>query len=83
MTRVSYFPIVSPLEDPESAFHKKKDKTVNESSSNFHVDKFKSFEKTPDKKGTGYEPGTESNLVDEVKSEVEEMVDITMMTVKE
>lgn len=52
----SQFPIVPPPEDLESAFRKKKDRKVDKSSSSFHVDKFESFEKTPEKKGTGYEP---------------------------
>lgn len=58
MTRRSDFPVIPPLEDPESAFHKKKDKTAGESSSKFQKDKLESFEKTPEKKGTRYEQET-------------------------
>lgn len=58
MTMGSQLHILPPLEDPESAFHKKKDKKVDELSSSFHVDKFERFEKTPSKKGAGYKLGT-------------------------
>ena len=40
-------------------FHKKIDKKVGESSNTFQTEKFKSFEKTPDKKSIGYETKTE------------------------
>lgn len=33
-----------PLKNPESIFHKKKDKNVDESSSTFQFDTYKSFE---------------------------------------
>lgn len=77
MTQGSKFPIVPPLEDLESAFHKKKDKKAGESSNTFQTDKFEGFEKTHDKKGIGYE--SESNtgdaLEDNIKSELDKMTD--------
>ena len=56
MTRGSKTPIVPLLQDPESAFYKKKkDKKVNESINTFQSDKgFESFERMPQKKGIGY-----------------------------
>lgn len=79
----SNFPIIPPLEDLQIVFHKKKYKRVNESSSSFQLDKFKSFEKTSDKKGIGYDPGTKSDSKEEVKSKVKEMAGITTMTMEE
>lgn len=83
MTRGSQLLIIPPIEELGSALHKKKDKNVDESSSSFHLDKFEIFEKTPNKKGTGYEPGTESDLEEEVKSKLEEMVDLVEMMMEE
>lgn len=37
----------------------------------------------PDKKGTGYKPKTKSDSEDEVKINVEDMEDITTITVEE
>lgn len=66
MTRGSRNPIVPPLKDHESTFHRKKDKKVDESSSTFQFDKFESFKRTPNKKGIEYEPGTERESEEEV-----------------
>lgn len=75
-------PIVPPLQDPESGFHKKKDKKVNESTSSFQSDKgFESFDRTPDKKGIGYEVGNNIDTDDDIKIEVEEMANITRMII--
>lgn len=83
MTRGSNFLIIPPLEDPESAFHKKKDKKIDESSSTFQSEKFESFEKNHDKKGIRYELETESDLEEKIKTEIDEMADITTMTMEE
>lgn len=65
MTKRSNFLIVPPLEDPKAAFHKKKDKKVEDPSSKFQTDKFESFEKTPDKKGIEYKPETKNDSDEE------------------
>lgn len=83
MTRGSKTPIVSPLKDPESAFHKKKNKNVGESSNTFESNKFEHFEKTPSKKEVGYELETKNDSEDEIHSELDEMANITHMTMEE
>ena len=82
MTRGSKTPILPPLEDLKPAFHKKKGKK-GASSNTFKSEKFELFERTPDKKEIGYDPKTsieESSDEEEIKSKVEEIVDITRMT---
>lgn len=85
MSQGSKFPIVPPLEDPKFPFRKKKNKKVGQSSSKFKIENFEIFEKTPDMKGIGYEPETETKdkSEDEVKSKVEEMEDIMRMTIED
>lgn len=83
MNTRSNFPIIPPLEDLKFAFHKKKDKKVDESSSGFQKMRSKVKQKTPDKEGIGYGLEAKDDLDDEVKSEVEEMVDTMEMTMEE
>lgn len=83
MTRESINPIIPPLKDLESAFHQKKDKKVNNSTSTFEVDTFEHFEKTPSNKGTGYEPEIEHDLEEDIHSDIEEMSGIVDMTMEE
>lgn len=83
MTRGFKTQIVPPLEDHESTFHKMKNKEVRESSSTFEFEKFEHFEKTPRKKGTGYQPETEDDAEDDILSEVEEIADIAYTTMEE
>ena len=61
MTCGSNTPLTPPLEDPELAFHKAKDKNVG-GSSNIPKNEstFESFERTPNKKEAGYEPKKET-----------------------
>lgn len=72
-----------PLEDLESAFHKRKDKIIDDLSSSFN--KIVSYKRTPNAKGIGYEPETETKgeSIEVVKSKVEEMADLEEMSMEE
>lgn len=87
MTRGSTFSIEPPLDDPESAFQKKKDKKVGESSNKFQSDKVESFNITQDNKGERFKPETNSDSEWDDKRERGEsdntMGDITKMIMKE
>lgn len=81
MTRRSTFKVLPTFDDPKSELHKKKDKKKGELSSGFKSDEVSTFERTPDKKGTCYEPEIESNSEEDDKSKPDNtMVDITTMT---
>lgn len=61
MTRGSTFSIEPPLDDPKSAFQKKKDKKGDESSNKFQSDKVESFNITQDNKGERFKQETNSD----------------------
>lgn len=83
----SKLPIIPPLEDPESAFRKRKTTTVGEASKKTLEDKNDSFEKTNNKMGAGYKPETSDSEKEskeesesERKDEMANIADTTMET---
>lgn len=87
MTRGSTFSIEPPLDDPKSAFQKKKDKKGDESSNKFQSDKVESFNITQDNKGERFKQETNSDSEWDNKRERGEpgntMGDITKMIMEE